>query len=225
MKAFAIVPARASSKRFPRKNVALLGGKPLLLWTIEPALASGVFDHVWVSSEDADVCETARRAGAEPLARPPTLASDRVTVLDVCRDALAAVAARGRRYDALYVLIPATPFRTAESIRAAWSRFEASDADALLSVVPMEHVPQYAFVVEDGYARPWLPAEYDRPRPDLPVTWRHDGGHLILRADALGGAFPPKRTLAHEVTPEEAVDVNWPIDLAWAEFLLARRGA
>lgn len=227
MRPLALVPARASSKRFPRKNVALLGGRPLLAWTIEPALASELFDAVWVSSEDAEVRAVAERLGAATLARPERLAGDRVTVADVCHDALEELARRGQHFDVVYVLIPTTPFRTPAAIRAAWRRFVASDADGLLSIVEMEHTPQYAYVERDGWARPWLPAVADAPRPDLETTYRHDGGHLIVRADVVRRTrrLLGERTLAHRVRPEEAVDINWPLDLEWAEFLLARGAA
>jgi N-acylneuraminate cytidylyltransferase len=207
--------------------VAPLGGRPLLAWTIEPALASEVFDTVWVSSEDGEVRATAERFGARTLARSPRLAEDRATVIDVCEEALQELGRRGERFDAIYVLIPTTPFRTPSSLRAAWARFAASDADGLLSIVEMEHTPQYAYVEHDGWARPWLPDVADLPRFDLEPTYRHDGGHLIVRADVFRRTrrFVGDRTLAHRVPPEEAVDVNWPLDLAWAEFLLARRAA
>jgi CMP-N-acetylneuraminic acid synthetase len=227
VRALAVVPARASSKRFPRKNVAPLGGKPLLAWTLEPALASGLFERVWVSSEDDEVLATAERWGGAALRRPAPLADDRSTVDDVCRDALERLDRSGSGVDAIYALIPTTPFRTPEAIRAAWRRFEASDADGLLSVVPTEHTPQYAFVERDGWVRPLLPDLYPRPRPDLEPTYRHDGGHLIARASAFRrtGRLVGDRMLAFPVAVEEAVDVNWPLDLDWAEFLLARQAA
>lgn len=227
MKALAIVPARASSKRFPRKNVAPLGGKPLLAWTLEPALASGVFERGWVSSEDDEVLAAAEQWGGVPLPRAAALADDRATVDDVCRDTLERLERGGERFEAIYALIPTTPFRTPEAIRAAWHRFEASDADGLLSLVPAEHTPQYAFVERAGWVRPWLPELYVRPRPDLEPTYRHDGGHLIARAAAFRrtGRLVGERMLAFPVAVEEAIDVNWPLDLEWAEFLLARHAA
>jgi CMP-N,N'-diacetyllegionaminic acid synthase len=220
-----IVPARAASKRFPRKNVAPLGGKPLLAWTLEPALASGVFERVWVSSEDDEILSTAERFGGVPLPRSPGLAGDLATVDDVCREVVERVERDGRPADALYVLIPTTPFRTPDAIRTAWRRFEGSDADGLLSVVPTEHTPQYAFVERGGWLRPLLPDAYPKPRAVLDATYRHDGGHLITRATVFrrSGRMIGDRMMAFPVPVEEAVDVNGPLDLEWAEFLLERR--
>ncbi len=77
MKSVAIIPARGGSKRIPRKNIKLFNGKPMLAWSIECALSSGLFDHVIVSTDDAEIAEIAKAYGAEvPFIRPATLADD-----------------------------------------------------------------------------------------------------------------------------------------------------
>lgn len=220
----ALVPARGGSRRIPRKNIVPLGGKPLLAWTVEAALASGVFADVYVSSDDAEILAAGERSGARTLARPMALGSDTATVVEVALDALDALAATAPGFDALYVLLPSSPFRRPGTIVQAWQRFATSDADALLSIVPAAHPPQWALVLEDGYVRPADPAGYAAPRSALSLAYRHDGGHAVASVASLRhrGDFIGARTIGFPIAPEEAIDIDTPLDLAFAEFLVER---
>jgi len=221
-KPLCIIPARGGSKRLPRKNIRPLGGKPLLSWTIEAALEAGVFDRVWVSSEDREILEVARAWGGVPLERPPELAEDHVTVVQMCLQGIEALAAEGHDYSDLYVLLPTSPFRKGSTIKRAWDSYRESDADSLMSITPLDHPPQWALVQKDGWLSPLLPMEYETPRQGLVPSFRHDGGHAIAKIAEFrqSRSFFGPRTLAFPVPPEEAVDVDEPMDLAWAEFLL-----
>jgi N-acylneuraminate cytidylyltransferase len=219
-----IVPARGGSKRFPRKNVALLAGRPLLAWTIDAAVGAGVFDRVWVSSEDEEILRLAEQSGGAPLPRAPRLAGDQVTVAQLCLEIVDELPGR-ESYDALYVLLPTSPLRRSETIRRAWQTFCDSGVDALLSVVPLTHPPpQWALVDRNGTLAPLFPHDYERPRQELTPAWRHDGGHAIARIAAFlrDRDFLGAHTVPFRVPDEEAVDVDDPADLAWAEFLIAR---
>lgn len=80
----AIIPARGGSKRLPNKNIMLLADKPLIVWTIEAALDSHCFDHVYVSTDSKDIAIIAKIAGAEvPYLRPASLATDEAATNDV----------------------------------------------------------------------------------------------------------------------------------------------
>jgi len=222
-KPLCVVPARGGSKRFPRKNVVPFRGKPLVAWTIEPALESGVFDEVHVSSDDEEIIETAERWGARPIRRPDELGGDRVSAVEVV---LHAVESRPERPDAVYMLLPSSPLRRPETFRHAWERFVESGADALLSVVALEPPPQWALVERNGVLAPFDPDGYELKRQDLPSAWRHDGGHAIF---AVGSFLAHRdlllpRTVAFEVPEDEAVDVDEPRDLELAELVLSRRG-
>lgn len=223
-KPLCLIPARGGSKRLPRKNVASLGGKPLLAWTLEAALEADLFDAVWVSSEDEGILRIAEEWGGRPLSRPPELADDRVTVVELCLQVIREFTAKGRDYSSVYVMLPTCPFRKSETIRQAWHTFLESEADALLSVVPLEHPPQWALETVDGWLKPLRPTEFETVRQELTPAYRHDGGHAIAKIPRFLElkAFLGPRTLAFPVPAEEAVDVNEPIDLAWAEFLLQR---
>src|SRR3989344_8957535 len=139
MKSLCVIPARGSSKRFPRKNVALFSGKPMLAFTIEAAKESGLFERVCVSSEDEEILSIAAQFGAEPLKRPMELATDTSTVCDVCVSLLAHDAP-----DVFAVLQPTNPLLLPQHIRDAFGIFESKSADVVMSVVPYHFPPQHA---------------------------------------------------------------------------------
>jgi CMP-N-acetylneuraminic acid synthetase len=215
-----IVPARGGSKRFPRKNVAPLGGKPLLAWTVDAARASGIFDRVVVSSEDEEILACAAACGAETIRRERELAGDDVGTVDVLLDAIGRLGLD----DAVHLALPTSPLRRPETFRAAWQRFVESGAETLMSVVPFEYPPQWALAVEDGRVAALDPDRIESPRSALAQAWRHDGGHMILDVASFARrrTFVGAATVAFPVDPVEAVDVDEPEDLAWAEFLLER---
>ena len=224
-KPLCLIPARGGSKRLPRKNIALLGGRPLLAWTLETARESGIFDDLWVSSEEDEILKVAENWGGRPLLRNPGLAEDGVTVVELCLSVIWQFALQGLNYSALYVLLPTSPFRRSETIHRAWRSFLESDADALLSVVPLEHPPQWALMKTEGWLKPVFPETYEFSRQTLAQTYRHDGGHAIARIEKFlqTRSFLNSRTLAFPIATEEAMDINEPEDLAQAEYLLGKR--
>ena len=220
-----IIPARGGSKRFPRKNIALLGQKPLIAWSIAAAGDSQLFENIWVSSEDESILALAEKHGGRPLPRAAELAGDNVTVAELCCATVDAFAARGEEYPAVYVLLPTCPFRRGKTIAAAWRLFEEQRADALMSVTPLKHPPEWALTSEEGWLRPVDAEGFEIPRPKLVPRYCCDGGHTIIRTEALRQrrGFMVERTVAFEAPVDERVDIDEPIDLAWAEFLLAQR--
>ena len=116
----AIIPARGGSKRLPRKNVLPLAGKPLIVWSIEAALASVYIDKTIVSTDDAEIAEISRIAGASvPFMRPPELASDTATSADVVMHALDYLDSQNDHYYYSVLLQPTSPLRTNTDIDAA----------------------------------------------------------------------------------------------------------
>ncbi len=224
-KPLCLIPARGGSKRLPRKNIVPFGGRPLLAWTLETARESGIFDELWVSSEEDEILKVAENWGGRPLLRSPGLAEDEVTVVQLCLSVLRQFDSQGLIYSGLYVLLPTSPFRRSETIRRAWWAFLESGADALLSVVPLEHPPQWALMKTEGWLKPVFPESYELSRQTLAQAYRHDGGHAIanIKKFRQSKSFFTHRTLAFPVEAKEAVDINEPEDLTWAEYLLGKR--
>lgn len=131
----AVIPARAGSRRVPRKNLRELRGRPMINYTIEAALASGLFDRTVVSTDSEEIAVIAVKAGAEvPFLRSAHLADDHTPVSDVTVDALERLDPAGDLYVAVAQLMPNCPLRTAEDIRESHSSFRASGSDSQLSV-------------------------------------------------------------------------------------------
>jgi len=219
VKPLCVIPARRGSKRLPEKNVAQLGGRPMLAWTIDAALESSLFDRVLVSTEDSAFAELTRELGATPHARPLELAGDLVSATDVCLDALEA----HRGYDAVVCLQPTSPLRTSGDVRGAWERFLVSGADFLVSVTPID--PHYFHWAVEPEGEWWHMVFGDRyliERPLLPPVHRPNGAIKIGRSGPLRERrdFFGPHLAAYEMPEERSVHVAEPFDLLLAESLL-----
>lgn len=172
----AIVPARGGSKRLPRKNVLPLGGKPLIAWTIDSARESSSFVDVLVSTDDEEIADAAREAGAlVPWLRPAELATDTASSADVIAHALAWYERENGRVDAVLLLQPTSPFRSAESIRGAVRTYWEQTGPVrypVVSVSPVISHPAWTFSLRDGALHPIL-------------GW----GALVLRSQELPPAY------------------------------------
>jgi len=227
-KPLCIIPARGGSKRLPRKNIALLGGKPLLAYAIEAAIESGVFDLVCVSSEDDEVLEVARVYGAQLiLKRPPELATDTAQVRHVCAHLLEYFVAQGRAYAEFAVLLATNPFRTSEDIKAAYEIFKREDANYVMSLVPYSHPPQRAVWVPHRYVEPYFGLRYMKQAQLLDTLYRHDGSIIFAKSEAFlrEKEFYGTKVVPYFIPAERSVDIDNPLDLVWAEFLLSRSGS
>lgn len=224
MKPLAIIPARGGSKRFPRKNVALLGGKPLILWAVEAAMGSGVFDTVCVSSDDAEILKIAEEAGAEARLRPQEFATDTAQTKHVSLHLLEELAKEGKEYESIALLMPTSPLRSAEDIRKAYEIFEETGCDCVMSFVPNEHPPEQTYHIVDGKMQPYLGIEKMHIRSqELPKTYRHDGAITFVKTDVFRKRkeWCDTGVVPYFIPPEHSVDIDSPTQLKWAEFLLS----
>jgi CMP-N-acetylneuraminic acid synthetase len=212
-----VIPARRGSKRLPEKNIAELGGRPMLAYTVDAALESGLFDRVLVSTEDAGIAELAAELGATPHERPEELAGDLVSATDVCLEAL-------EDEDAVVCLQPSSPLRTAGDIRGAWHRFLDADADFLVSVTAIDpHYFHWALEPDGGaWHRMVFGSEYLVERPLLPARYRPNGAIKIGRSGPLAERrdFFGPRLAVYEMPEERSVHVALPFDLQVAELAL-----
>lgn len=150
MKTLAIITARGGSKRIPRKNIKNFLGKPILAYSIEAAVMSGIFDEVMVSTEDEEIAEIAKSYGAKvPFYRSEKTAGDFATTNDVLLEVIEEYEKRGQKFDMACCIYPTAPFVTSAKIKDAMSKLEASDADTLIPVVQFSYPPQRAMVIRD----------------------------------------------------------------------------
>ncbi len=151
MKTLAIITARGGSKRIPGKNIRPFLGKPILAYSIEAALSSGIFDEVMVSTEDKKIAKIAGEYGAAvPFYRSGRTAGDFATTNDVLLEVLEEYEKRGQYFDMACCLYPTAPFVTAQKLREAMEELKNSDADTLIPVVAFSYPPQRAMVIREG---------------------------------------------------------------------------
>ncbi len=231
MKPLCVIPARRGSKRLALKNIKPLAGKPMLAYSIEAALHSGLFETVYVSTEDTEIGAIAERFGARFHLRPPELAGDLVSATDVCIEVFQVLQTAGETYDAIICLQPSSPLRNAQDICGSWEMFCLSKADYLVSVTPIDpHYFHWAVQQNGDQDSDWamyFGDQYMIERPLLPPVFRPNGSIKIGRADPLlehRNFFGPH--LAVYQTPEErSVHVAEAFDFDLAAFLLSRQGA
>ncbi|WP_168220571.1 cytidylyltransferase domain-containing protein [Azospirillum thermophilum] len=190
IEAMALIPARGGSKSVPRKNVRIVGGKPLIAWSIEDALKATRVTRVIVSTDDDEIAEIARAWGAEvPFRRPAEISGDVSVDYDFHRHALEWLRKEeGYEPEQVVLLRPTTPDRHPAVIDAAIGLFAAHpEADSLRSVSPASFSPYKMWrLQENGYLTPVVTLEgrresYNLPRQLLPQAWHHDGYIDITR--------------------------------------------
>ncbi|MEP0263917.1 acylneuraminate cytidylyltransferase family protein [Dokdonia sp.] len=190
MKVLGLIPARGGSKGIPGKNKKLLGGKPLLQFTIEAGLQSTKLDTLIFSSEDEELMSLARDLGASvPFTRPQQLAEDNSGSLGVVKHALQFMQSQGKHYDAVCLLQVTNPFRSAERIDDAITAFAKANTDSLVSVlkVPHEYNPHWVFEASENGVLKIATGETDiiKRRQDLPDAYIRDGAIYITKSDVL----------------------------------------
>ncbi|MCB7059118.1 pseudaminic acid cytidylyltransferase [Eggerthella lenta] len=180
MSSIAVITARGGSKRIPHKNIKDFCGKPIIAYSIEAALESGLFDEVMVSTDDEEIAEIARVFGASvPFMRSSSTSDDYATTSDVLLEVLDAYESQGRTFDSLCCIYPTAPFVTAGKLHAARSLFE-DGADTVLVVTEYSFPPQRGLVETSEGLSFWQPENAMRRSQDLPAVY-HDAGQLYFR--------------------------------------------
>lgn len=178
MRRIAVITARGGSKRIPRKNIREFCGKPILAYSVQAALESGIFDTVMVSTEDKEIAETACRYGAEvPFLRSSRNSDDFAVTKDVLREVLEEYESRGERFDVLCCIYPTAPFVTGERLREAVELLEKNGADSVLTVARFSFPPQRCVIVQDGFLQFKWP-EYAQTRSQDLEPYYHDAGQF-----------------------------------------------
>jgi len=229
----AVIPARGGSKGVPRKNIANLGGKPLIAYTIEVAQKSQLIDAVIVSTDDEEIAEVARSWGADvPFLCPKELARDDSPDIDYLKHALEWVEThRNWHPDILVILQPTMPFRRVEDVDGALRFMIEQNCDSVRTLAIPTHVTPYKMWFLDdeasGRMTPILKTDYydtlltDVPRQKLRPTYWQPGVIMATRSEFVkkGKVFGPDLR-GYVVDIRTAHDIDEPADLEYAEFLI-----
>lgn len=227
----AIVPARGGSKGLPRKNLRLLGGHPLIAWSIAAGRAAATVDAVIVSTDDEEIAAVARAYGAEvPFLRPQELARDDTPDLPVFEHALAwLAAAHGRAPELLVQLRPTSPFRRGGLVDEGIALLRARrDASSLRAVTSPSQTPYKMWRLRGSFLEPLLGSMdeelFNRPRQKLPAVYWQTGHLDVVRAETIleRRSMTGPNVIAFPVEPRYALDIDALEQLELAEWLLAR---
>ena len=186
MKPLIVIPARGGSKGVPRKNIKVLGDKPLIQYTIDAA--KDVFDDefICVSTDDFEIKSVVEQLGLKvPFLRPNELASDTAGTYEVLLHAISYYESKGYFPDTLILLQPTSPFRTSAHIKEALKLYHES-IDMVVSVKETKANPYYILFEEDrnGYLKKTKEANFTR-RQDCPKVWEYNGAIYIINVKAL----------------------------------------
>lgn len=225
-----IIPARGGSKGIPRKNIKLLGGRPLIDYAIAEARAAGADDsHIILSTDDAEIAQVARDFSrlAVDYMRPAELATDTAGSREVIIDAMDYADSQGIAYDCVVLLQPTSPLRTAADIVAAVELFAQHRPDMVVSVVEATSNPYYNCFETDpdsGFLHISKGDGLYTRRQDAPKAWEYNGAVYVIDPQAIRrwplGKFP--RRMPIEMPRSRSIDLDTPTDWLVAEALIAQ---
>ncbi|WP_295089944.1 pseudaminic acid cytidylyltransferase [Ruminococcus sp.] len=211
MSSIAIITARGGSKRIPMKNIKEFCGKPIIAYSIEAALRSGVFNEVMVSTDSEEIAVIARQYGAEvPFIRSEETSNDFATTADVLAEVLEEYRKLGMEFDTICCIYPTAPFVTAEKLGDAMKAYKNSDCDSLMTVVKFGFPPQRALIIDNGRVRFQYPDNALKRSQDLEPIY-HDCGQFYICDVAMFKAkhsLVTDRTMPFIVPEEEVQDID-----------------
>ena len=147
----AIITARGGSKRIPRKNIKDFLGRPIIEYSIKAALEPGIFDEVMVSTDDEEIAEIAKNAGAKvPFMRSEDTANDFATTADVIAEVLQQYKTNDVEFDYVCCIYPTAPFVTAKCLKEAMELLMNGNSDSVVPVVKFGFPPQRGVIIQDG---------------------------------------------------------------------------
>lgn len=224
-KALAIITARGGSKRIPRKNIKDFCGKPILCYSIEAAKHAGIFDEIMVSTEDEEIAEIAKRAGAKvPFLRSAEAANDYASTDEVILEVLRAYEEQGEKFDCFCCIYPTAPFVTGERLREAMEMLE--QADSVLPVTAFSYPPQRGMVInERGRVERQFPEYATARSQDLQKIYHDCGQFYACRTVPFlqEGTTDVADMVPLVLSEMEVQDIDTPEDWEIAEMKYRRR--
>ncbi|MCF0130507.1 MAG: pseudaminic acid cytidylyltransferase [Pseudobutyrivibrio sp.] len=178
MSSIAIITARGGSKRIPKKNIKEFLGKPILAYSIESAIASGIFDEIMVSTDDDEIKKVALHYGAKvPFMRSKQTSDDYSTTSDVLYEVISEYSKLDLHYDAVCCIYPTAPFITSDRLIEAMDMLKKSGAYSVIPVVEYSYPPQRGFVINNDKLTYRTPEYKDFRSQDLDKIY-HDAGQF-----------------------------------------------
>ncbi len=226
MRLLALITARGGSKRLPGKNARLLGGSPLIVWSIDVAKGIPEICDILVSTDDLGIAEIARNAGAlVPWLRPAELATDIASSVDVCLHALDWYEGERGDVDGLLLLQPTSPFRSRDTVLRGIELFRTHQRRPVLGVSFAASHPMWCFRIEGNTMRPFIDSgRFNWRSQDLPPAYVVNGALYLITPNYLrtSRAFHSDDTVPLVIDQwEEGLDIDTERDWRIAEAILA----
>ncbi len=181
----AIITARGGSKRIPKKNIKPFKGKPIIAYSIEAAINSGIFEEVMVSTDDNEIVEIAKSHGASvPFMRSDKNSDDYATTSDVIKEVLEQYNRMGKTFKCGCCIYPTAPFVTGDKLLNSYDVFQSSEADSLIPVVRFSYPPQRAYIAKGDHLQFMYPENKELRSQDLEPMFHDAGQFYFFNVDA-----------------------------------------
>ena len=220
----AIIPARAGSKRLPKKNHLILAKKPLIEWTIEAAKKSKYIDDIVVSSDDKKILNIAKKMKVIAQERPSEISTDSSSSAECVEYVLKNLL---KNYDYLIFLQPTSPLRTVLDIDSAIKKTIDLKASSITSVTESEHNPLWtATLPEDDSINNFISKNIREKRgQDLPVFYRLNGAIYIVKVRMFikNKNLIQKKGYAHIMPQERSIDIDTKLDFLLASSIISAK--
>lgn len=217
------IPARGGSKRLPGKNLAILEGKPVLVYTIEAAINSGLAQEVYVCTEDDEIAHVAGQFGAKVFSIPYSMAGDEVSSTVPCLALYDRLNREGVVIDYIFNLQATSPLRTGEDIRSAYDTLKQSDADFLVSTTSIDpHYFHWALAKEHERWTMFFGEKYLKERTMLPPVYRPNGAIKLGKASRVKetGHFFGDLLTTYEMPEERSIHLATQFDFSCIQKIL-----
>lgn len=218
----AIIPARAGSKRLPRKNILNLSGKPLVAWSINAGLRSKYIDEVVITTDDTEILSIATNYGVLSINRPPELSNDTSSTFDAIKHAINGLE---KKYDYVVLLQATSPLRNEKHLDEAIELLERKNANAVISVCEMDHNPLWSNTLNDNLSMNNFLKDgiLNKRSQDLEKYYRLNGAIYICLSDKLlseESFFLKDRAFAYKMDKTSSIDIDDKFDFKLAELFL-----
>ena len=221
----AIIPARGGSKGVPRKNIRMLGDKPLICWTIDAALKSCSIDRVILSTDDEEIAEICRPTGIEiPFMRPNELAQDDSLAIDNYLYTMGRLINEFKyEGDDFIVLLPTVPFRNEDDIDNAVDVFYENNSDSVISCKKLSHPASWNFEISSTGIINQNNSSIEKlmNRQDSQTLYAPNGGVYVFKYTLLKETYNyyTDKTYAYIMPADRSIDIDTETDFKFAEFL------
>lgn len=224
LRALCLVPARGGSVRVPQKNLARLGGKTLVRRALETSVAAGCFETIVLSSDDDAILAEAVGLEVVALRRPGALATAAVRVAGVVLHAVRHLEELGSRFDAVAIVQCTSPFTAPNDVAAVVDLLERTGAEAAISVVRVESAdhPLKLKILDGDRLLPYSGDDGMAPSQELVQLWRRNGSVYAFRRDVVERQLQAADIRGYEMPAERSLDIDTPLDLDFAQFLIER---